>query len=437
MGGVNLGRLLAFGLPSAAAHFLAVALARALREYSRTRLEEVCEALGRPDRADAIVRDDDAAERAAEGLAGLSGLTLAALLGAAIGEAEGSPRVEGSPRAEVSALLALLLAGLGHVAAGVAGRVHAESILAHLWPAAEFIRRAMTPLTAASRGIEALAYRLARRTRPTPRPASVEVEIEREAGSDPGDDIDAGLPESAREILANVVELTRRDVAEAMIPRGSILALPARTPADAAAKAFVDSGHSRIPLFGENRDDIVGILYAKDLFARITRGEPPVAIAIRTLARPPLYVPESKNAYEMLDEFRSRRVQMAIVLDEYGGVAGLVTLEDLLEELVGPIDDEHDIPTGGDLVFPLGGTRYEVLASLDLESLNDRLDLDLPTDGDFQTVGGLALDALGRIPDPGATFRSRGVEFTVLEVAHHAIRKLMLDTKPADGGAGG
>ena len=430
---MSVGRLMALGLPAASAHLVAVALARALREYSRTRLEEVCKALGHPGRAEAIGRDDDAAERAAEGLVVLSGLSLAALLGVALGEAAGGPR------AEVSALIALLLAGLGHVAAGVAGRVYAESILARLWPAAEAIRRAMTPLTAASGAVEALAYHLARRTRPAPRPASVEVEIEREADSDPGEDIDAALPESAREILQNVVELTRRDVAEAMIPRGSILALPARTPADAAAKAFVDSGHSRIPLFGENRDDIVGILYAKDLFARITRGEPPVAIAIRTLARAPLYVPESKNAYELLDEFRSRRVQMAIVLDEYGGVAGLITLEDLLEELVGPIDDEHDIPSAGDLVFALGGTRYEVLASLDLESLNDRLDLDLPTDGDFQTVGGLALDALGRIPAPGAKFRSRGVEFTVLEVAHHAIRKLMLDVKPADAGtsAGG
>ena len=109
-------------------------------------------------------------------------------------------------------------------------------------------------------------------------------------------------------------------------------------------------------------------------------------------------MPETKNASDLLNELRARRSQIAIVLDEYGGVAGLVTLEDLLEALVGPIDDEHDVPTPEDPVVPLGGSRYEVDAAVPLEEINDRLGLHLPTDGDFQTVGGFAFNALGRLP---------------------------------------
>ena len=123
--------------------------------------------------------------------------------------------------------------------------------------------------------------------------------------------------------------------------------------------------------------------------------------------RPAYFVPETKNAFELLEELRTERRQIAIVLDEYGGVAGLVTLEDLLEELVGAIDDEHDIPTPADPVRQLGGSRYEVDATLPIESLNERLGLHLPTDGDYLTVGGLAFHVLGRVPEPGESFQRR------------------------------
>jgi CBS domain containing-hemolysin-like protein len=150
----------------------------------------------------------------------------------------------------------------------------------------------------------------------------------------------------------------------------------------------------------------------------------------RALARPAHCIPETKNAYELLEEFRSERTQIAMVLDEYGGVAGLITLTDLLEELVGPINDEHDTPSDADPVKPLGDSRYEIDATLELEELNERLHLRLPTDGDFLTVGGLAFQALGRVPEPGATFRIGGVEFTVLAVVDHSIRRVRLDLQP-------
>jgi CBS domain containing-hemolysin-like protein len=422
--GLDAGLSLAIGLLALVLHLVAVALTRALRTYSRSRLEEVCEASGRPERADEIAHEDEAAERACEALAVLSGLALAALLGVSV--ARSSPGSAGF----AVVLIALALAGVGYVAAGIVGRVHAEVVLDRLWPIAALIRRLLTPLTIPARALEAAAYRRARGDRSPPRPATVEVELHT-ATDLPATNLEADLPESTRALVERAVELAHRDVGEIMTPRASIVGLPATATARQAASLFTVSGRSRVPVFGEHRDDIVGILYAKDLFPRLVEAPDAHDISLRKLARPPMFVPESKNAAEMLDDFRASRVQMAVVMDEYGGVSGLITLEDLLEELVGPIDDEHDVPTPDDPVRALGGSSYEVDAALPLDDLNERLDLHLPTDADFETVGGLAFDALGRLPEAGATFRRDGIEFTVLEVADHAIRRVRIDLHPA------
>jgi magnesium and cobalt exporter, CNNM family len=418
--GLNLGLELALALIILALHMMSVALARALRTYSRSRLEAQCERHGRPERADAIAIADERTERSAETTAVLTGLGLAALLGAAAAEV--------APRLEVEAVVAIALAigALGHVAAGVIGRVHAEALLDCIWPIATLLRRLTTPFTLLSRAVEALAYRVARRSPSSPRPVSVEVEIHSSI-DEPAQDFEAGLPDSTRALLERAVELTRRDVAEMMTPQTSILALPVTASAAEAAQAFREWGHSRIPLFGANRDDIVGILHVKDLFSALAdpqRVQPP---SPRKLARPAFCVPETKNANELLDEFRTKRTHQAIVLDEYGGVAGLITLEDLLEQIVGPIDDEHDEPTPADSIHPLGNGSYDVEAALSLEQLNERLGLHLPTNGDYQTVGGFAFNMLGRLPEQGVSFEYEGVLFTVVEVSDHSIRRLRVD----------
>lgn len=423
---LSFGLALGLGAVALALHLVAVALTRALRTYSRSRLEAVCAAAGRPGRALEIAHLDERTERSAEALSVLSGLLLAALLGAAV--AVFAPKLAG----EAVVGIALAIGAIGHVSAGIIGRVHAEIVLDRLWPIANVIRRALAPFTYPARALEAAAYRRARRDPDSPRPPSVEVELHSSAELASEQDLEADLPESTRSLLERAVALAHRDVASIMTPRSSIVALPATISARDAASVFATTGKSRIPLFGESRDDIVGILYAKDLFPRLVEIENPTKVVPKRLARAPMFVPESKNASEMLQEFRASRVQIAVVLDEYGGVAGLVTLEDLLEELVGAIDDEHDVPTPDDPVRPLGGSRYEVDAMLPLEDLNERLHLHLPTDGDFETVGGLAFDAIGRLPEPGVTFRRGGVEFTILEVADHAIRRLSLDVHPAE-----
>ncbi|MBX6312501.1 MAG: HlyC/CorC family transporter [Isosphaeraceae bacterium] len=423
MTGLTLGLTLGPGLAILGLHMAAVALTKALRTYSRSRLEELCEDRGHPERADEIAHLDARTERAAEALAVLTGLGLAALLGTIVDRVE--PQVA---TAEAVVAIALTVAAAGYVTAGVLGRVLAEAVLDAMWPATAALRAVMAPFTVTLRGIESFAERRARRATGAPRPPSVEVELHLDPDQSP-EEVEADLDEPTRDMLEHVVELAQTDVAAVMTPRKAILALPATVTAREAAAVFVESGRSRIPLYGESRDDIVGILYAKDLFARLVSGEPD--IAPQKLARPAYFVPETKSARELLEEFRTRRVQLAIVLDEYGGVAGLVTLEDLIEELVGPIEDEHDAPAPHDPIVAVGEATYEVDAALDLEELNERLDLHLPTGGEFQTVGGFVFNALGHLPEPGDSFRHNGVEFIVLEVTDRSIRRLRIDLHPA------
>jgi CBS domain containing-hemolysin-like protein len=421
--GITLIWTLAVGLPVLAVHLVSVTLSRAMRTYSRIRLEEVCAERGHPERVDEVAHHDARTERAAEVVAVTTGLALAALLGVAVDRR--------APIAVLEAVLgiALTVGALGYVLAGVIGRVFAEPVVDRLWPAARWLRMITSPLTFCVRQVEAVVERFAHEPSLGPRPSSVEVEIP--ADSNHPEDLEADLPESTRSLLQHALTWTRRDVSELMTPRSSIVTLPSSVSAQAAARIFRETGKSRVPLYGENRDDIIGVLYAKDLFPKMTDVSDPSRVVPRELARAPLFVPESKNAYDLMDSFRTLRTQLAIVLDEYGGVAGLITLEDLVEDLVGAIDDEHDVPTPPDTIVPLGGSLYEVDASMAIDDLNDRLDVKLPTDADFETVAGFAFHALGRIPEPGASFQYDGVKYQIVEVADHSIRRLLIDLQPA------
>ncbi len=424
MVGQNLKWVLGPALLVLGVHLVSVALTKALRGYSRSRLEDLCLARGHGRRADDVIRHDEATEDAAEALAVLTGLGLAALL--AVLASGAAPQQTGM----LVIVSALIVSVPGYFLAGAIGQVHAETVIDRLWPVARTLRFVTTPLSLVGWMSETVVAQLARPGAGSPRPASVEVELP--SDGDGTDVVETELPESVRELIQQAIELTRRDVSELMTPRSAIVTLSSSSSAGTAVQTFRQTGLSRIPVFGENRDDIIGILYAKDLFPRMTDPDGADAISPRTLVRPAHCVPETKNAYDLLEEFRTQRTQIAIVLDEYGSVAGLITLEDLLEELVGTIDDEHDVPSKPDQLISLGGSRYEVDATVDLEQLNERLTLRLPTDGDFLTIGGLAFHALGRVPEPGVKFQFSGVEFTVVEVVDHAIRRVLLDTHPRE-----
>lgn len=421
--------MLVLGLPAVLVHLGTVALTKALQSYSRSRLEECCDGRKRPGLAGEVGRLAERTEQAAEAVAVVSGLFLVALLGIAL-ERWSSP-----PRLELVVPLVLVVAILGYVAAGVLGRVFAEPLLVFCWPAASSIRILAWPVTAAATGVAYLVERFASNPESTPRPMSVEVEIDAEEGETP-EEVEAELPDEAHDLLQRAVGLTRTSVSEVMIPASAIVSLPATVTAREAAEAFRTSGRSRIPIFRTNRDDIVGILLGKDLWEKMVHAEQPETVVPAELVRPPYRVPETSNAYNVIEGLKRHRTGMAIVLDEYGGVAGLVTLEDLLEELVGPIDDEHDTPGPADSILPLDDSRFDVDASLPLDDLNRRLRLHLPTEADYETIGGLALHILGRLPEKGEKFRRDGIEFTVLDVREQAIRRILIDLQPGRAAVG-
>jgi CBS domain containing-hemolysin-like protein len=416
--------MLVIGVPALVLHLYTIAVTKALRSYSRTLLEERCAARGRPEVAEEVAHLEQRTERGAEALAVVTGLLLASLVGV------GLDRLGSPTRVEWVVLVVLAIGLLGYVIAGAIGAVFAEAILEATWPATAALRAAALPLTTGLRLVERLVEAAGGRSEARQRPASVEVEIPTE--EEVPEYTEPELPEAARALVQRAVELTRTDVAEIMTPRPLIVSLPSTVSAADAAATFRQTGLSRIPMYGANHDDIVGILYAKDLFPRMTEVKDSQAVIPRKLVRPAYFVPETKNAFELLEELRIQRRQIAIVLDEYGGVAGLATLEDLLEELVGTIDDEHDVPTPADPIRALGESRYEVDATLPVESLNERLGLHLPTDAEYLTVGGLAFHTLGRVPEPGESFSADGVDFTVVDVKDHRIRRLQVKLRGAE-----
>ena len=223
-----------------------------------------------------------------------------------------------------------------------------------------------------------------------------------ETGSEQG-----GIEEEEKEMIHGVIELGDKRVHEVMVPRIGIRAVNVDDRLDEVLDMIVRAGHSRLPVFDENLDNIVGILYAKDLLPYLKRnGQGNGSIDIRQLARPAVYVPESKPVDDLLHEMQAQKRHIAIVVDEYGGTAGLVTMEDVVEEIVGEIQDEYDsedpmvedVSTDGELAYRLDGR----VSMDDLRDLFDLSDDDEPDEDAYDTIGGFVVHRVGRIPLPGA-----------------------------------
>jgi magnesium and cobalt transporter len=203
----------------------------------------------------------------------------------------------------------------------------------------------------------------------------------------------------ALDMMEGAIEVSETQVRDAMIPRSQMIVVHNDADLDEFLPQILESGHSRFPVVGEDKDEVVGILLAKDLLPHLASGGEQFDLAetIRTA----VVIPESKRLNLLLRDFRSSRNHMAIVVDEYGGVSGLITIEDVLEEIVGEIDDEYDEEEEA-LILPLDENRYQVQALTPIDDLNDMFDSDL-SDDDYGTVGGLLLAEFGRVPEHGDT----------------------------------
>jgi CBS domain containing-hemolysin-like protein len=213
---------------------------------------------------------------------------------------------------------------------------------------------------------------------------------------------------SEREMIHSVFELGDTVVREVMVPRTDMLVIERGKNLRQALSLFLRSGFSRVPVVGDSPDDVLGVLYLKDV-ARRLNADPPAAqaVSVEQIMRPAAFVPDSKPADDLLREMQRDQTHLAVVVDEYGGTAGLVTIEDILEEIVGEITDEYD--REGDVVEALDDGSVKVPAVMHIDDLGEIFDLDLEDD-DVDTVGGLLAKALGRVPIPGARAEVHGLE---------------------------
>ncbi len=223
--------------------------------------------------------------------------------------------------------------------------------------------------------------------------------------------------EEGRELLQSIVDFTETVVKEVMTPRPDVVAVPADSTLQNLRSVFREEQYSRMPVYRDSLDNIVGIVFIKDLAALPPGAEPPLT----TLMRPATFVPESKRVSDLLKEMQRRQVQLAIVVDEYGGTAGLVTVEDLLEEIVGEIRDEYDVESEtvtdeGDGVFVFSG-------KVSVDEVRDRLGVTIEREG-FETLGGYLLSHLGRMPYVGEAFGTDDLSVEVLEVERRRITRV-------------
>jgi putative hemolysin len=233
------------------------------------------------------------------------------------------------------------------------------------------------------------------------------------------EEAEGGIDEAERQMIRGIVEMEQTVVREVMVPRIDIIAADVEDGFAEVARLMVEKGYSRLPVYEDTIDNVIGVMHAKEVLKHLARGTCPTSI--RELARPGYFVPESKKVDELLTEMRQRRVSVAIVVDEYGGTAGLVTVEDLVEEIVGEIEDEFD--TQEQEVQLVTSTEAIVDARVGIDELNEMFDLGIEKE-DFDSVGGFIVTSLGRMPSVGDEVQVDGLVMRVLTVMGRRIKKV-------------
>lgn len=227
----------------------------------------------------------------------------------------------------------------------------------------------------------------------------------------------------AQSMIEGVLQVADMQVRDIMIPRSQMVVVSRDASPEQLVQVAIESGHSRFPVVGESRDEVVGVLLAKDLLRYSSRpdGEP---FSIREILRPAVFVPESKRLNVLLKDFRASRNHLAVVVDEYGGVAGMVTIEDVLEQIVGEIEDEHDFDEETHIKARGDGT-FAVKAVTPIDDFNEFFETDMDEE-EFDTIGGLVLKEFGHLPRRGETVEFGGLQFTIANADNRVIRLLQV-----------
>ncbi|MDR0703865.1 MAG: hemolysin family protein [Planctomycetaceae bacterium] len=429
---------------------------RSLKSFSRHQLEDFCWRRGAETRLSRILKEYDHVAAAA----GMLRILLATALITAI-------VFEWNPKREVVTdwIILILVASLTLLCVEfwlprAVSKLWGTSFVYFTWPLWSFLAMPLFPLTLMDRFFNVFFHRLAGKTEETDDEEAFEDEIRTMVTEGHREGL---LEEDAREMIEGVIELSDFTVSEIMTPRTDMKSISNALSWDEMLAAVIATPHSRIPVYKDNRDDIIGVIHAKDLLQELVKNDPSQRCAWTELMTEPLFVPETKPVDTLLQEFQntkpagsgkniadktgsdqtvsgkssadddtSQRAKghLAIVLDEYGGVSGVVTLEDILEEIVGEIVDEHDPMVVTEEIKELDAETFEVLGKVRIDELNETLGLDLPEEEDYDTIAGFIFSTLGHVPSVGETvdFEHEGKlsRFTVIEATRRRIEKIRI-----------
>lgn len=418
-------------LPSLGAYFvaaIAVQTARALRNVSRSRLLEMGKVRAQSVRAEEISENASSASKGIELFAMFLmaiGLVFFYWLGSGIA---GTPQLVSLIVLLMWCVISVLIVWFTWgILPAIFGRWMNEAYLLSTWPMWRLIGKLVSPFLIAQKRLR--TYFASAKQKDEPQEAEENLEEEIRSIVSAGQ-LEGLIENDEREMIESVIELGDATVAQIMTPRTEMVSIPVESTWDQVIKFAGASGHTRIPVHNKTKDDIVGILHIKDMLVEMGR-EIRQRRNLRALVRRPFFVPETKPVNEMLQEFQRGRTHLAIVVDEYGGVSGLVTIEDVLEEIVGEIADEHDDALV-DGIKQLDETTFEAIARVHISDVNQRLKLQLPDEESFDTLGGYIFHELGRIPVVGESLERVGTRITVLDANRRRIDRVQIEILPPE-----
>jgi CBS domain containing-hemolysin-like protein len=399
---------------------LASALTLSLRQFSRFRLAELLKSRDQEDRFDRLIEDR------AMFILTTSTVRMACNLGIMLILVRAfEARLRSVPPEDAAGTYALifLISGALILVFSVAipnawARHGAEALIAPCIPMLHALRIALSPVVVFLHLFDGLVRRIL--GAPKEDEVSDADVLEREILNMVSEGERTGAVDvGEKEMIESVIELRDRQVVSIMTPRTEIIGIPADATYEDVRQTVIREGHSRMPVFEETIDNILGMLYVKDLL----RVESPETFDVREIMRKVPFVPETKSLRDLLREFQEQKVHIAIVADEYGGTAGIVTIEDILEELVGEIVDEYEVHEP-EPIQRIDERTVDVDARVGVTELNDAIGLRLPEDAEYDTVGGFVFSHLGRIPEPGYSFEHDAVRITILEAEERRVVRL-------------
>lgn len=402
----------------------------ALRIFSRLRLQEAFKAANgeeKPQRVDALVENADrliltcSFYRLVFNIASL--LLLVALISALRGPDLGVVHYVAVFLVALVIFSVFSLA-LPHAWAKYAG----EKLLSHTYPLLMAFAVLATPVLYVLRLYDGFVRRLAGVPEATPEEQLEEKQEEFLEGLEQHR-MEGTFDEEEQEMIENVLELGESTADEIMTPRTDLVAVEVSSDLPTVLETIKKAGHSRIPVYEQRIDSIVGLVYAKDLLAEI--GKDPSEFRLRDRMREAYFVPETKPLRALLHEFQNQKLHIAVVLDEYGGTAGIVTLEDILEELVGEIADEYE-EVQPESVKKVDEHTLDVDARTYVDDLNDEYELGLPEDEDYDTVGGFVLARLGYVPKTGEQLDYKHLQFTIASAEPRRINRITIRKIPEE-----